>query len=63
MRPLLLAFVPVMLAACGTRPPKPPDCEGPLVPINTPARESALAAPFPSPVAPEPMPHGSRTRH
>lgn len=25
------------LLGCGTRPPLPPECEGPLTPINAPA--------------------------
>lgn len=29
---LLALFL--LLVACGTRPPAPPDCDGPLTPIN-----------------------------
>lgn len=39
MKPCVaLIMLAVLLAACGTRPPQPPECEGPLTPINTPAR-------------------------
>lgn len=29
-----LSLLALLLAACGTRPPMPPECEGPLTPIN-----------------------------
>lgn len=35
MKPsIILSLLTLLLAACGTRPPAPPDCEGPLTPIN-----------------------------
>jgi hypothetical protein len=39
MKRLFLFLVVVILAGCGTTPPRPPECSGPLVPIN--ARASA----------------------
>ena len=32
----ILALLSLVLAACGTRPLTPPDCEGPFTPINIP---------------------------
>ncbi|MDQ0044315.1 hypothetical protein [Variovorax boronicumulans] len=32
--PIILFMLAGFLAACGTRPPAPPDCEGTLTPIN-----------------------------
>lgn len=29
-----LSLLALLLAACGTRPPMPPECKGPLTPIN-----------------------------
>lgn len=45
-----IAFVllTVLLTACGTRPPQPAQCEGPLAPINAPVgalRSGAANAP------------------
>lgn len=34
MKSLLAASVLALLAACGTRPPLPPECQGELTPIN-----------------------------
>jgi hypothetical protein len=37
MKPSTILFLfALLLAACGTRPPTPPDCEGLLTPINIP---------------------------
>lgn len=33
---LLLALLALLLTACGIRPPRPPECEGQLTPINKP---------------------------
>jgi hypothetical protein len=38
-RLVLFLVLVVILAGCGTTPPRPPECSGPLVPIN--ARASA----------------------
>ena len=35
MKLLLALSILTLLAACGTRPPLPPECEGELTPINT----------------------------
>jgi len=34
MKSLALVIASAVLAACGTKPPLPPDCQGELVPIN-----------------------------
>jgi predicted small lipoprotein YifL len=39
---LALSFLAV-LAACGTRPPLPPECEGELTPINTSSSISGIS--------------------
>ena len=41
MRRIFLALL-LLIAACGTRPPLPPECQGPLTPIN-PASTSSGA--------------------
>jgi hypothetical protein len=35
VRPITLtALLALLLSGCATKPPAPPECEGPLVPIN-----------------------------
>jgi hypothetical protein len=36
-RSTTLFLLSLLMAACGTRQPKPPECEGPLTPINVSA--------------------------
>ncbi|WP_162245726.1 hypothetical protein [Variovorax sp. Root411] len=49
MKPsIILSLLALLLAGCGTRPPTPPDCEGPLTPINIPngvSESGAIHAP------------------
>lgn len=33
---IALLLLALLLAACGIRPPRPPECEGQLTPINKP---------------------------
>lgn len=43
MRPIFASALLVLcFAGCGTRPPLPPECEGELVPINTPVTPAQL---------------------
>ena len=45
MKPsVILSLLALLLVACGTRPPMPPDCEGPLTPINISNGVSASGA-------------------
>lgn len=41
MRPFLLLLTALLLAGCSTTPPKPPECDGELTPINAPALGAA----------------------
>jgi hypothetical protein len=34
MKLMVALFAFALVSACGTRPPLPPECEGPLTPIN-----------------------------
>jgi hypothetical protein len=36
-RSTTLFLLSLLMVACGTRPPKPSECEGPLTPINASA--------------------------
>lgn len=38
MKQLTALIAIVLLFGCGTRPPLPPECEGPWHPINIPAQ-------------------------
>jgi hypothetical protein len=45
MKPSIALFLlSLLLGACGTRPPLPPECEGPLTPINASAGTSNSGA-------------------
>jgi hypothetical protein len=37
MKKLAMFALVLTLLGCGTTPPRPPECAGPLVPINSPA--------------------------
>ena len=34
MKLVVTLFALALISACGTRPPLPPECQGPLTPIN-----------------------------
>ncbi|MET3466211.1 hypothetical protein ABIC42_006981 [Variovorax sp. 1133] len=34
MRLVVTLLASALISSCGTRPPLPPECEGPLTPIN-----------------------------